>query len=324
MGQPGKAVLYIAVGPGIVPAIGPSVLAVCPVSLLFQRPGDEVQTMRFFGSVLVLFSLAAATALAQPVTASKSGDILAKVGDKEITRDMLDNIIATIPEENRVPFLTPDGRKKILDEVVSFTLFAEAAKAEGIANEPAVKTRLKYAQTEYLAREYFRRHAAKAAPISEDELKAYYKDHISEFKPPEEIKARHILVKTEAQARKLLDQIKSGADFAELAKKYSIDPAAAQGGRLQLPNGSDWLPKGTFEKGFEYALFKIPKGEVGGPVESQFGWHLLKVEDKRQPETPSFVQVRGLIKNKLQDQKYSELRKRLTEEAEKKIPVTIQ
>lgn len=279
--------------------------------------------MRFFASVLLLFVFAAATALAQPVTASKEGDILAKVGDKEITRDMLDNIIATIPEESRVPFLTPDGRKKILDEVVSFMLFAEAAKAEGMSDEPAVKTRLDYVQMEYLAREYFRRNVAKSAPVPEEELKAYYKDHVSEFKPPEEIKARHILIKTEAQAQKLLEQIKSGADFVELAKKHSIDPAAAQGGRLQLPSGSDWLPKGTFEKGFEYALFKIPKGEVGGPIKSQFGWHLLKVEDKRQPEMPSYVQVRGLIKNKLQDQKYSDLRRRLTEEAEKKIPVTI-
>lgn len=280
--------------------------------------------MRFFASLLMLLVLATA-ASAQPSTGPglQAGDVLAKVGDKIITRDMLDNIIATIPEENRVPFLTPDGRKKILDEVVAFVLLAEAARREGMDSEPAVKTRLEYVQTEYLAREYFRRNAAKAASVSEDDLKAYYKAHISEFKPPEEIKARHILVKTEAQAQKLLDQIKSGADFSELAKKHSIDPAAGQGGKLQLPSGTDWLPKGTFEKGFEHTLFKIPVGEVGGPVKSQFGWHLLKVEDRRQPETPSYVQVRGMIKSKLQDQNYAELHKRLTEEAKKSIPVTV-
>jgi peptidyl-prolyl cis-trans isomerase C len=279
--------------------------------------------MRYLWCTIILTAILALNAFAQPVMSEKGGDVLAKVGNREITRDMLDNIIATIPEENRVPFLTPDGRKKILDEVVSFMLFAQAAKGEGMDKEPAIKTRLDYAQTEYIAREYFRRHLAKTPPVSEQDLTAYYKEHISEFKPPEEIKARHILVKTEAQANKILDEVKSGKDFAELAKKYSVDPAAAAGGKLQLPDGRDWLPKGSFEKSFEHALFKIPKGQVGGPVKSQFGWHILKVEDRRQPETPAFVQVRNLIRNRLQEEKNAQTHKQLTEELKKKIPVEI-
>ncbi len=277
--------------------------------------------MRFtlFFSALILILPIQITA--QPAVSQTGGDVLAKVGDREITRQMLDDIISTISEENRVPFLTPDGRKKILDEVISFTLFAEAAKAQGIDKEPAIKTRLNYLQTEYLAREYFQRYMAKVPPISEETLTAYYKNNLSEFKPPEEIKARHILVKTEAQANKILDQLKSGKDFAELAKKNSIDPAGANGGKLELPDGRDWLPKGAFEKSFEHVLFKIPKGEFGGPIKTQFGWHILKVEDRRQPETPSFVQVRSQIKNKLQEQKNSEIHRNLTEELKKNIPI---
>lgn len=260
---------------------------------------------------------------AQPVTPEIGGDVLAKIGNREVTRQMLDHIIATINEENRVPFLTPDGRKKILDEVVSFMLFAEAAKAQGIDKEPAIKTRLEYLQTEYLAREYFRRYLAKAPQVSEETLTAYYKDHLSEFKPPEEIKARHILVNTEAQANKILDELKGGKDFIELAKKNSIDPAAANGGKLELPDGRDWLPRGQFEKSFEHILFSIPKGQLGGPTKTQFGWHILKVEDRRQPETQSFVQVRSQIKNKLEDRKNSEIHAKVTEELKKSIPVTI-
>jgi len=251
------------------------------------------------------------------------GDVLATVGNHQVTRAMLDNIIATIPEENRVPFLTPDGRKKILDEVVSFLLFADAAKAEGMDKEPPIKTRLDYAQTEYLAREYFRRYLAKMPQVSEEDLQAFYKSHINEFKAPEEIKARHIVVKTEAQANKILDELKSGKDFAELAKKHSMDPAAANGGALMLPDGREWLPKGSFEKSFEHMLFKIPKGQVGGPLKTQFGWHILKVDDRRQPDTPSFVQVRNVIRNRLQDEKNLQLHNQLTEELKKKIPVVI-
>lgn len=255
-------------------------------------------------------------------TATK-GDVLAKVGNHEITRKMLDHIIATIPEENRVPFLTPDGRKKILDEVVSFTLFAEAAKADGMDREPAIRTRLQHAQTEYLAREYFRRYLAKAPLVSEKELKDYYKSHISEFTPPEEIKARHILLRTQSQANKVLRQIEEGKDFAELAKKNSIDPTAPKGGRLELQDGSEWLPRGAFEASFEHALFGIPKGKIGGPIKTQFGWHILKLEDRRQPKVRSFVEVRNMIKSRLEDEKRSEMHKQLTSELKKKIPVVI-
>ncbi len=279
--------------------------------------------MKIAPLLLILIAILPMNVAAQPVTPEAGGDVLAKVGNREITRQMLDHIIATINEENRVPFLTPDGRKKILDEVTSFMLFAEAAKAQGIDKEPAIKTRLEYLQTEYLAREYFRRYLAKTPQVSEETLTAYYKDHLSEFKPPEEIKARHILVKTEAQANKIMDELKGGKDFIELAKKNSIDPAAVNGGKLELPDGRDWLPRGAFEKSFEHILFSIPKGQLGGPIKTQFGWHILKVEDRRQPETPSFVQVRSQIKNKLQEQTNSEIHAKVTEELKKSIPVTI-
>lgn len=276
--------------------------------------------MKLIGLLLLLLTLTSAPAFAQE---NQPTDVLATVGNRPVTREMLDHIISTIPEENRVPFLTPDGRKKILDEVVAFLLLAEVAKSEGLDNDPAIKTRLEYAQTEYLAREYFRRQLAKAPQITEQELEAYYKEHISEFKPPEEVQARHILVKTETEANKVLEQAKSGKDFSELARKISIDPAGQRGGKLELQDGRDWLPRGTFEKSFEHTLFKIPKGEVGGPVKTQFGWHVLKVDDRRNPETLSFVQVRAMIKNRLQDQKSAQLHNQLIEQAKKSIPVTI-
>jgi peptidyl-prolyl cis-trans isomerase C len=234
---------------------------------------------------------------------------------------MLDHLILTIPEDKQVPFRRPDGREKLLEEVVGFVLFAQAAKAQGIDKEPAIKTRLDYLRQEYLAREYARRRMAASPPVSEAELQKYYKEHIDEFKPPEEIKARHILTATEAEANKVLEKIQAGEDFIELAKKYSIDPAAAKGGALESADGREWLPKGSFEAGFEHELFKIPKGGVGKPLKSQFGWHILKVEDKRQPQTASFVQMRSMIKQRLEDKKRVEMHKAITGELKKSIPV---
>jgi peptidyl-prolyl cis-trans isomerase C len=279
--------------------------------------------MKCIPYLLVLFSLLGVNLCHGTGPTATKGDVLAKVGNHEITREMLDHIIATIPEENRVPFLTPDGRKKILDEVVSFTLFAEAAKAEGMDREPAIQTRLQHAQTEYLAKEYFRRHLAKAPLVSEKELRDYYKSHISEFTPPEEIKARHILLKTQSQANRVLREIKGGIDFAELAKKNSIDPTAAKGGRLELQDGREWLPRGSFESSFEHALFGISTGHIGGPIKTQFGWHMLKVEDRRQPKARSFVEVRNMIKSRLEDEKRAEMHKKVTADLKQKIPVEI-
>jgi peptidyl-prolyl cis-trans isomerase C len=279
--------------------------------------------MKCIPYLLVLFSLLGVNLCHGAGPTATKGDVLAKVGNHEITREMLDHIIATIPEENRVPFLTPDGRKKILDEVVSFTLFAEAAKAEGMDREPAIQTRLQHAQTEYLAKEYFRRHLAKAPLVSEKELRDYYKSHISEFTPPEEIKARHILLKTQSQANRVLREIKGGKDFAELAKKNSIDPTAAKGGRLELQDGREWLPRGSFESSFEHALFGISTGDIGGPIKTQFGWHMLKVEDRRQPKARSFVEVRNMIKSRLEDEKRAEMHKKVTADLKQKIPVVI-
>jgi peptidyl-prolyl cis-trans isomerase C len=278
---------------------------------------------KFSWLALSIIVLTQGLAIAQTTGDQSGGDVLATVGNQKITREMLDNIIGTIPEENRIPFLTPDGRKKILDEVVNFELFARAAKDSKIESEPAIKTRLQYEETQYLAREYFRREQGRQAPVSEDSIKDFYSSHLKEFAPPEEIQARHILVKTEVAANKIIEELKNGADFAELAKKKSIDPAAQKGGKLELMDGKDWLPRGSFEKSFEHVLFKIPKGQTGGPVKSQFGWHILKVDDRRQPEPPSFVQVRSMIKSRLENERNSELHKKVTDDLKAKIPVVI-
>ena len=135
--------------------------------------------MRLTACFLVLLTALGANVGAQDTSPAKAGEVLATVANHQITREMLDNIINTIPEENRVPFLTPDGRKKILDEVVSFLLFSEAARARGIDKEPAAKTRLDYEQTKWLAREFFRRHLEKEPPVSDEEAKAYFKSHQS-------------------------------------------------------------------------------------------------------------------------------------------------
>ncbi len=280
--------------------------------------------MKKLSLCLIIFCLILGAGISQAEeNAGKKDAVLATVGDKAITREMVDNIIETIPEQNRVPFMTPDGRKKILEEMISFTLFAQGAKNKGIDKEPAVQTRLSYVQTEFLARELFRRLMEKEGEITEEEMKAYYEAHKEELRPPVELQLRHVLVATEQEAKKVLEQIKKGKDLAEVAKTESIDPSAVNGGKLLTFDGREWLPKGTFENSFEEAVSKIDKGEVGGPIKSQFGWHIVKVEDRRQLPPPEYIRVRPMIQARLRAQKTAAIHEKTTQELKKKFPVTI-
>ena len=107
----------------------------------------------------------------------------------------------------------------------------------------------------------------------------------------EEVHARHILVPTEAEAKDIEDELKKGADFATLAKEKSKDPGAADGGDLGYFTKDQMVPE------FSAAAFKLDKGQISDPVHTQFGWHIIKVEDKRTKPTPTFDQVRGQIEN---------------------------
>ena len=118
-----------------------------------------------------------------------------------------------------------------------------------------------------------------------------YDEAIKQVKNEEEVHARHILVPTEDEAKAILAQLKGGADFATLAKEKSKDPGAAEGGDLGYFTKDQMVPE------FAEVAFKLDKGQLSDPVKTQFGWHIIKVEDKRIKPTPTFDQVKGQIEN---------------------------
>ena len=133
--------------------------------------------------------------------------------------------------------------------------------------------------------------AGKAALSDEAEHKVY-DEAIKQVKNEEEVHARHILVPTEDEGqRRSLAQLKSGADFATLAKEKSKDPGAAEGGDLGYFTKEQMVPE------FAEVAFKLDKGQISDPVKTQFGWHIIKVEDKRTKPTPTFEQVKPQIEN---------------------------
>jgi len=147
------------------------------------------------------------------------------------------------------------------------------------------------------------------AEVSDADLQAAYDEQFADFEGTEEFNAAHILVETEEEAQALVEELEGGADFTELAKERSTGPSGPNGGDL------GWFGKGMMVEPFEAALAELEVGEISGPVETQFGWHVIKLNDSRTSEAPSLEEVRDQLTDQVRQQKLQEQLESLKSEA---------
>jgi peptidyl-prolyl cis-trans isomerase C len=193
----------------------------------------------------------------------------------------------------------------LLDRLVDGALITEAGRKEHLDQDPDLQRRLKRYEDRLVQEAYLNR-AIKDAE-TEDRLKARYQTFVKEKAGHEEVHALHILVKTDTEAKSVIAELDKGADFATLAKKYSIDPGAGSGGDLGYFGHDDMV------KEFADAAFALPAGQyTKTPVKTEFGWHVIKVEDHRVSTPPSFDEARQevsqLVAHDVVDAKLKELR----------------
>lgn len=206
-----------------------------------------------------------------------------KVAEDEIGQDM-----GTMPEAQK--------KTSLLEFLIDNQLFAEAAESEKLAQGPEFETRLNYLKRRALREIYFEKIIK--GGVTDADARKIYDEQVKLLKPEEEIQARHILVETEDKAKELKEKISGGGDFTALAKENSKDPGSKDdGGNL------GYFGKGQMVPPFEEAAFKLAKGEVSDPVKTQFGWHLIKVEDRRTRQPPAFDIVKDRIVQSLLLQK---------------------
>ena len=239
-----------------------------------------------FGTLL--FVLPAAPAFAQaadPVVAKVDG-VEVRESDLALAEEDLGN---NIPQQ-----LTGDARRDfILSYLTDIMLVAKAAEAKKVTDAPDFKTKLAFIRNKLLM-ETILQTEGKAA-VSEEAMKKVYEDAVKQMGGDEEVRARHILVPTEDEAKKILADLKKGANFETVAKEKSKDPgAAAQGGDLGYFTKDQMVPE------FADVAFKLQKGQLSDPVKSQFGWHIIKVEDKRSKAPPPFEQVKDQVETYVQ------------------------
>jgi peptidyl-prolyl cis-trans isomerase C len=228
--------------------------------------------------------------------ATKPGSAAAKpapatvvtVNGTKINQQMFDTFLQAVTGKPAAE-ATKEQRDALLDQLVSMTLAAQAAEKDGLGKDPDVSARIDLLRTQILAEAASEKYA-KAHPVSDDELKVEYDEQVGRM--PKEYKARHILVETEDAAKAVIKELDSGGDFAKIAKAQSKDPgSAANGGDL------GWFAGQSMVKPFSDALATLEKGATTkAPVQTQYGWHVIQLEDTRAPEVPAFDDVKEQVK----------------------------
>jgi peptidyl-prolyl cis-trans isomerase C len=252
--------------------------------------------------------LVAAFIACLPFSAS-ADDVVAKVNGVDIKQSDLDFAASEVGAQ-LANFPPEDRRRMLLQFVMENELMAEAAVQAALDSGPSFEDRLKYHKRRALRDAYYDKSVRNAIP--DEDAKKIYDTKIAGMKPEEEIHARHILVATEAEAKEVKERLMKGEDFATVAKEKSKDPSA-EGGDL------GFFGRGQMLKPFEDAAFALKVGEISDPVQTQFGWHIIKVEEKRTRPLPTFDQVKDTIISQLTAQKAKDTLKQLHDAAKIEI-----
>lgn len=264
------------------------------------------RAMRLAAVTALGFGLLAAApfvprAVAQDATVATINDAAITESDLTAAMEEFEQQLARVPDAER--------KKVTLERLIDMRIIAQAATKDGLDKDPSVQRRLESIRVQLLTSEYVRKKVE--AAITDADLKARYDKEMAAYTPPEEVKASHILVQTKEEADAVMKELAAGKAFADIAKEKSIDPGSKE-------NGGDlgYFQKGQMVPEFEQAAFGLEKGAVTKePVQTQFGFHIIKQEDKRVGEKPAFDAVKDQVREVVAAEKFREALAALRKEA---------
>lgn len=247
-----------------------------------------------------------------------SGQTLVEVNGAVITTADFKKELENLPPMLKPMADTPEGKKQLIETMVIRQLLLQEAQKAGIDKSQAVVDKMEELKKQVIVQAYLKKKVEEQATITDADLQKYYDENKDKFKSGDQVRASHILVKTDAEAKDILAKLKGGASFEELARKYSTDAAAgAKGGDL------GWFGKGTMLPDFEKVAFGLKEGEISGIVKTQFGYHIVKVTGKRPAGTRTFAEVKDQIRDELLPAKQQEVFKKLRDDLKKNNKFTI-
>ena len=235
-------------------------------------------------------------------TQAQNIPIVANVNNEDISLETMIHAMNELPPEiQSQPFMS--YYEDLLERVIDIKLFAQEGKKMKLDEEPSVRAAIDFVIEKVLMQAFLSKYVQEN--IKEENIKASYSNFIADETSREEIKASHILMDTESEAIDVINMLNDGDDFGELAKNKSTGPSGPSGGDL------GWFKRGQMVPPFEKAAFSLNKNEITQrPVQTQFGWHVIKIFDKRIPEAPSYENMkskliqdfeRKIVSKKIQD-----------------------
>jgi len=264
----------------------------------------KILSLAVIGAATMMF---ASPVTAQTDTATAANTVVATVNGVKILRSDVEAARSQLPEQYRK--LPMDQLyQPILNQLIRTKVLSAQARADKLHETEGYKRRVALIAERMLEEELLKKTIDEK--VTDEALQARYDKTSGSFPTKEEIRARHILVKTEAEADAIIKELTGGADFAKLAAEKSIGPSKANGGDL------NYFSKGQMVPPFEEAAFALAKGEfTRSAVKSPFGWHVIKLEDKRQSKPPSFEESRDRLSQELSQEFAEQLVRGLTEKA---------
>jgi len=257
---------------------------------MLPRSAPRQRPIAFATIAALLFVLPAASGCSKnsssEAPASASDPVIARVNGVDIKQSDL-----ALAEEDvgaDMQAASPEAKREhLISYLADIIMVTQAADKKNLADNPDFKRRLAFLRSKLLMG-YELQQEAKTA-LTDEALKQTYDEAVKSMSGQEEVRARHILVEGEDEAKAIIEQLKGGADFAKLAKEKSKDPGAAEGGDLGYFTKDQMVPE------FADVAFKMYPGQLSNPVKTQFGWHVIKVEDKRIKQPPEFEKVKDQI-----------------------------
>lgn len=263
-----------------------------------------------------------------------SDKVLAKVGKEKITEADIFSKISMLPPQFRARYETPEGKKKLLDQTVKFSLLSQEARKLGIDKKEDVAKKIKEIADNIIIQELTKQEISDKITVTDEEIKTYYKENKEKYVKPEKVKANLILFevkeddvpdvkkKKEKQAEKTLKRLKKGEDFEALAKELSDDKRTKKRG-----GSTGFFSKGkrknTYGEIFEEKVFSLKKGEMSDVFEDKKGFYIVKVADKKPQEEQTLEEVKKKIERRLKQEKQKESYENYIEGLKKKYPVKI-
>lgn len=266
---------------------------------------------------LIIFSLIAALAACAGCAKKPGPDdaVLARVGNKTITANDLKARVAKMPVYYQ-KIVSKDPKRYIEDVIVEMMCYEEGIR-KGLDRDREVKEVIGEAKKKIVIAKLIKNEVENKIVVTEEEMRGYYDEHKEEFKTPEMWRASHILVSDQNEAAMILDELSKGGSFEELAKARSIDATATRGGDVGFFRAGQLVPD------FEQACLKLNIGQTSGIVATQFGYHIIRLTDKKEPGIKTFEEMRPAIEAELKKEKRGEMFKSFVMELKNKYGVDV-